>query len=49
MQKMLQLVERWKEIFSAHFNTVTLQPYPLGLGGITLWNMVYFKGRRKDG
>jgi len=41
-------LEKWKEIFSAHFHTVTLQPYPLGLGGITLWNMVYFKGRRHD-
>jgi len=42
-------LERWKEIFSVHFDTVILHPYPLGLGGITLWNMVYFKGRRKDG
>lgn len=42
-------LERWKHIFSVHFDTVTLKPFPLGLGGITLWNMVYFKGRRKDG
>ena len=42
-------LERWKQIFSDQFDTVTLKPFPLGLCGITLWNMVYFKGRRKDG
>ena len=42
-------LERWTDIFSTYFEPVTVKPYCLGLGGITLWNMVYFKGRRKDG
>ena len=42
-------LERWKQIFSDQFDTVTLKPFSLGLCGITLWNMIYFKGRRKDG
>jgi len=34
----------WREIFQVHFEPVVFQPYSLGLGGVTLWNMVYFKG-----
>ncbi|MBI5181710.1 MAG: class I SAM-dependent methyltransferase [Nitrospirae bacterium] len=39
-------LERWREIFSRHFATAVFEPYPLGIGGVTLWNMIYFQGRR---
>ena len=42
-------LEKWNEMFTSQFDTVTFEPYPLGRCGITLWDMVYFKGRRKDG
>ncbi|MCH2210956.1 MAG: class I SAM-dependent methyltransferase [Fuerstiella sp.] len=41
-------LERWTEIFSSHFETHTLEAFPVGCFGVTLWNLVYFKGRRKD-
>jgi SAM-dependent methyltransferase len=34
----------WRDIFHRHFEPVVFQPYSLGIGGVTLWNMVYFKG-----
>lgn len=36
---------RWGEIFSESFQPVVFEPYPLGAAGLTLWSMVYFKGR----
>jgi len=38
----------WREIFAAHFSPQRLDPYPLGAGGVTLWQMVYFKGGRRS-
>jgi SAM-dependent methyltransferase len=35
----------WKRLFSERFEQELLEPYPLGLPGVTFWNMVYFKGR----
>ena len=35
----------WKEIFSRYYEPVLFEPYPLTMGGVTLWNMVYFKGK----
>jgi SAM-dependent methyltransferase len=40
-------LDSWKAIFQEHFDPVVLEPYPLGIFGLTLWNMVYFKGRRR--
>lgn len=37
----------WREMFAESFEPVVFEPYPLGLAGVTLWNMVYFKGRRR--
>jgi SAM-dependent methyltransferase len=39
---------RWEELFTERLETVVLEPYPLGVLGTTLWNMVYFKGRSRD-
>jgi SAM-dependent methyltransferase len=38
-------LEAWRELFTRAFEPVVFEPYPLGAGGVTLWNMVYFKGR----
>lgn len=40
-------LEAWRTIFGEHFEPVLFEPYPLGVLGLTLWNMVYFKGRRR--
>jgi SAM-dependent methyltransferase len=37
----------WLAIFSESFEPVVFEPYPLGRFGVTLWNMVYFKGTRR--
>ena len=37
----------WREIFSEWFETVVFEPYKLTGLGVTLWEMVYFKGRAK--
>jgi SAM-dependent methyltransferase len=36
----------WRSLFAESFEPVVFQPYPVGAFGVTLWNMVYFKGRR---
>ena len=40
-------LDAWRTLFMEHFDPVLVEPYPLGLGGIAMWNMVYFKGRRR--
>ncbi len=40
-------LEEWRAMFSRHFKPLLLEPYPLKALGTTLWNMVYFKGRKK--
>jgi SAM-dependent methyltransferase len=42
-----RLLAEWQEIFSEVFETVLLEPYPIAMCGVTLWNMVYFKGKAK--
>ena len=36
----------WKRLIDAHFEPVVVEPFPLTVAGVTLWNMVYLKGRR---
>lgn len=38
-------LEGWREMFASVFAQVVFQPYPLGWFGLTLWQMVYFKGK----
>lgn len=40
-------LEEWQTLFSQYFEPVLFEPYPLRALGTTLWNMVYFKGRKK--
>jgi SAM-dependent methyltransferase len=39
-------LDSWRELFEAAFKPVVFEPYGLRTGGIVLWNMVYFKGRK---
>jgi SAM-dependent methyltransferase len=41
-------LDEWHAIFSQVFGLVKFEPYPLAAMGITLWNMVYFKGRSRE-
>lgn len=40
-------LEQWRAIFSDILDVEHLEPYSLGVGGVTLWNMVYCKARSK--
>jgi SAM-dependent methyltransferase len=46
--KFARPLERWRELFGDSFEPVLFEPYPLGVGGLTLWNMVYFKGKSRQ-
>lgn len=38
----------WRKIFSEFFMPVEVRPYSVGMAGLTMWNMVYFKGRARQ-
>ena len=40
-------LREWRELLSAFFEPVAFSPYPVGVLGLMLWDMVYFKGRLK--
>ena len=40
-------LEEWQHLFGGTFIQTVLEPYSLGMWGIPLWQMVYFKGRSK--
>ena len=40
-------LEEWRSIFNQHFEEVVFEPYSVGLAGVTLWEFVYFKGRKR--
>jgi SAM-dependent methyltransferase len=40
-------LEQWRELFTTDFEPVVFEPYGLGAAGLTLWSMVYFKGRAR--
>ncbi len=42
-------LSEWRRIFEQSFETDVFEPYPVKLLGVTLWNLVYFKGRRRSG
>jgi len=39
----------WQSLFSVDFDPVVCAPHPIGALGITLWDMIYFKGRVRAG
>ena len=40
-------LEEWRALLTESFVPVVFEPYPLGIAGVTLWEMVYFKGGRR--
>jgi hypothetical protein len=38
-------VEDWQQLFEGVFEPVVFERYPLTVMGVTLWDMVYCKGR----
>lgn len=40
-------LDEWRELFAESFEPVVFEPYGLGAMGLTMWSMVYFKGRRR--
>jgi len=39
-------LDAWREIFTRHFTPAVFEPFALRAMGVTLWEMVYFQGRR---
>jgi len=37
----------WRELFEAHFQPVIFEPFMVKLMGVSLWQLVYFKGQPK--
>jgi SAM-dependent methyltransferase len=40
---------QWQNLFEESFDPVVFEPYPITAAGVTLWNMVYFKGSFRKG
>jgi SAM-dependent methyltransferase len=40
-------ITEWLSLFTAVFEAVVIEPYSLRALGVNLWNMIYFKGRRR--
>jgi SAM-dependent methyltransferase len=38
-------IEEWRQILTESFAPVVFEPYSLELFGVTLWKMLYFKGK----
>jgi len=41
-------LEKWRRIFRESFEQVLFEPYDVGACGLTLWKMVYFKGKARQ-
>lgn len=39
----------WRRLFESVFESDHFEPYPIKICGVTLWNMVYFRGRPRRG
>lgn len=42
-------LEEWRRLFCESFEQVLFEPFDLDRGGLTLWKMVYFKGKARHG
>ena len=40
-------LEKWRSLFKENFDQLVFEPYAVKAFGLTLWNMVYFKGSAK--
>jgi SAM-dependent methyltransferase len=46
--KFARPLAKWRELFCEFLQPELFKAYPLGAGGVVLWNMVYFKGKRRS-
>ncbi len=37
--------ETWRNVFTNYYQMLNFEPYSVGLFGVPLWNMVYFRGK----
>jgi SAM-dependent methyltransferase len=42
-------LEKWAQMFSQCFSEVIMEPFTVGLWGIEMWELLYFKGKGKNG
>jgi SAM-dependent methyltransferase len=40
-------LDEWRTLFTEAFEPVAVEPYQLGVRGVDMWNMIYFKGRAR--
>jgi len=40
-------LDEWRDLFTRAFEPVVFEPYSLGVAGMTLWSMIYFKGHAR--
>jgi len=45
--KFARPLERWREMFGQHFTEALTEPFTVGLAGVGMWELVYFKGKPK--
>ena len=45
--KFARPLDRWSALLGSVLEPVLIEPYGVGLPGVTLWNMVYFMGRAR--
>ncbi len=45
--KFARPLDRWSALLGSVLEPVLIEPYGVGVPGVTLWNMVYFMGRTK--
>lgn len=41
-------VPAWRSLLGQHFNEEVFEPYDLGVMGLALWKMLYFRGSARD-
>jgi SAM-dependent methyltransferase len=46
--KYVRAMESWRNLFQQHVDIILFEPYRIKLAGVTLWNMVYCKGRARS-
>jgi SAM-dependent methyltransferase len=46
--KFPRYVDKWQEMFASFFAPAVFEPYDLGIAGLSLWRMLYFKGKRRS-
>jgi len=46
--KYVRTGEKWQHLFRKHFQALVFEPFTVDAFGVPLWELLYFKGRRRD-